>query len=382
MPVSNSIPINNYTGNSSVTSFAYTFRIILQADLKVYLDSVLQTTGYTVTGVDNPAGGSVVFTVAPATGVVVRLQRIVDKTRQTDYVEGGALASLTLDNDFDRLQMQVQDLDAVSLKEASDGTIDIINRRIKNVTDPVNPQDAVTKNWAETNGASFVAGSLTNANTATVQAGIATTQAGNSAASATASANSATASAGSATNSAASATASAGSATASATSATNSAASATASAGSATTATTQAGIATTQAGIATTQATNASASATAAAGSATSASNTYISFDDRYLGSKAVAPTLDNYGGALIVGALYWDTVVNSMKVYDGALWNTFTAAGAVGGGTDKAFYENDINITTDYSINANKNAMSAGPITINTGVTVTVPTGSTWSIV
>jgi hypothetical protein len=52
------------------------------------------------------------------------------------------------------------------------------------------------------------------------------------------------------------------------------------------------------------------------------------------------------------------------------------------GGGTDKIFYENDQTITVDYTITSGKNAMSAGPITIASGVTVTVPSGSTWTIV
>lgn len=64
------------------------------------------------------------------------------------------------------------------------------------------------------------------------------------------------------------------------------------------------------------------------------------------------------------------------------AYWDAAGGAGAVGGGTDKAFYENDITITTNYTITTNKNAMSAGPITVNSGVTVTVPSGSVWTIV
>lgn len=61
--------------------------------------------------------------------------------------------------------------------------------------------------------------------------------------------------------------------------------------------------------------------------------------------------------------------------------WVTATA-GATGGGTDQVFYENDQTVTTDYTITTNKNAMTAGAITINSGVTVTVPSGSTWTIV
>lgn len=43
---------------------------------------------------------------------------------------------------------------------------------------------------------------------------------------------------------------------------------------------------------------------------------------------------------------------------------------------------ENAIAIDTSYTITTNYNALSAGPITINTGVTVTIPTGSAWVII
>jgi len=52
------------------------------------------------------------------------------------------------------------------------------------------------------------------------------------------------------------------------------------------------------------------------------------------------------------------------------------------GGTGSVVFYENDQTVTADYTITSGKNAMSAGPITVNSGVTVTVPTGSTWTIV
>lgn len=58
------------------------------------------------------------------------------------------------------------------------------------------------------------------------------------------------------------------------------------------------------------------------------------------------------------------------------------TGVGASGGGSDQVFYENDTTVTTNYTITSGQNAMSAGPVTINSGVTVTVPSGSTWTIV
>ena len=55
---------------------------------------------------------------------------------------------------------------------------------------------------------------------------------------------------------------------------------------------------------------------------------------------------------------------------------------GAVGSGTNEIFWENDQTITGDYSITNNKNAGSFGPITIQSGVTVTIGSGETWTVV
>lgn len=55
---------------------------------------------------------------------------------------------------------------------------------------------------------------------------------------------------------------------------------------------------------------------------------------------------------------------------------------GGGGGAVAGVFYENNQVVAADYTLTAGKNAMSAGPISINSGVTVTVPSGATWSIV
>ena len=174
----------------------------------------------------------------------------------------------------------------------------------------------------------------------------------NSAASASASATSAAASlvsqnaaAGSATAAAASASAAGGSSGTATTKAAEAAASAAAAlvsenaaSASASTASTQAGIATTKAGesatsaIASASSATASAnSATAAAGSATTAAATLVDFEELYLGAKSTAPTVDNQGNALVAGALYFNTVSNTMFVYSGSSW---AAAGSAVNGT------------------------------------------------
>ena len=68
--------------------------------------------------------------------------------------------------------------------------------------------------------------------------------------------------------------------------------------------------------------------------------------------------------------------------------WSTFESAqgtggaGATGGGTDEVFYENDTTITANYTITSGKNAGTFGPVTIADGVTVTIPDGSTWTVI
>lgn len=176
-----------------------------------------------------------------------------------------------------------------------------------------------------TSSAASAATAATQASNASANASAAATSASN----ATASANTATTQAGVATTQAGIATTAAGNASASATTATTQATNAAASAA---TATTQASTATTQAGIATTQATNASSSATDAAASAAAAAAALDNFDDRYLGAKSTAPTLDNDGNALLQGALYYNngTVVSDNKgmwVYEGAQWIKASAA-------------------------------------------------------
>lgn len=55
---------------------------------------------------------------------------------------------------------------------------------------------------------------------------------------------------------------------------------------------------------------------------------------------------------------------------------------GAAGGGSDQIFFENDQTVTANYTIPTGKNAGTFGPVSVNSGVTVTVPSGSVWTVV
>ena len=77
------------------------------------------------------------------------------------------------------------------------------------------------------------------------------------------------------------------------------------------------------------------------------------------------------------VGQLRYNTSSGSFEGYGATGW------GSIGGGAAAGlFWENDQTVSADYTITASKNAGTFGPVTINSGVTVTVPSGSIWTIV
>jgi hypothetical protein len=71
-------------------------------------------------------------------------------------------------------------------------------------------------------------------------------------------------------------------------------------------------------------------SATAAAASAAAAATSYDDFDDRYLGSKSSAPSVDNDGNALLEGALYWNSVDNAMYAWTGSEWGSISSTAEI----------------------------------------------------
>ena len=79
-------------------------------------------------------------------------------------------------------------------------------------------------------------------------------------------------------------------------------------------------------------------------------------------------------------GMLRFNSSATAFEGYNGSGWTSL--GGAAGGVGNPVFYENDTNVTADYTITAGKNAGSFGPITVDSGVTVTVPDGSVWTIV
>lgn len=293
---------------------------------------------------------------------------------------------------------------------------------------------------SETNAASSASAASTSATNAATSESNASTSATSASNSASNAATSETNAATSASNASTSETNAASSASAASTSATSAASSATTATTQASAASTSATNAANSATSASTSASNASSAQTAAetAQSAAEAAQAAAelaadNFDDTYLGAKASDPSVDNDGDALNAGDLYFNTSTNKMRVYDGSAWNdaivdtngvvTKTSAtgsgelpsgttaqrdgspsagyirfnsdetsfegydgsawGAIGGGASAggAIYENKDDITADYTITSGSNGFSVGPMTIASGVSVTVPSGQRWVV-
>ena len=84
--------------------------------------------------------------------------------------------------------------------------------------------------------------------------------------------------------------------------------------------------------------------------------------------------------GTPSAGYFRFNTTLSKFEGYSGTAWGS-VGGGATGGGTDEIFIENGQTITTNYTIAATRKAMSTGPITVNSGVTVTVSSGARWVV-
>jgi len=82
-----------------------------------------------------------------------------------------------------------------------------------------------------------------------------------------------------------------------------------------------------------------------------------------------------------VTGMVRYNSTTAKFEGYGASSWGAL-GGGATGGGVDQIFIENGQTVTVNYTITAGNNAGTFGPVTINSGVTVTVPTGSTWSVV
>ena len=339
MTVSSTTTKNSYSGDSSTTVFAYTFKIFDEDDIAVIVRTdatgvetvKTKTTDYSVSNVGDPNGGNVTFVTAPASGETVVLLRSTAQTQTTDYTPNDPFPAAAHEDALDRVTFIAQEI-----QEELDRAIKV--SKTNTITSPeftTSAVDRANKIFAfDSNGDLSVAQELgtyrgTDATTTTSAYNerdlVKSTTAGQldnvyialqDSPSGTLLTNT-------------SYWALVVDAVSAATSATNAASSASAAATSASNAATSASSASSSASTATTQASNASASATAAAASAAAAALSADTFDDTYLGSKASDPSVDNDGDPLNAGDLYFNTTSNTLKVYNGSAWNDAALASA-----------------------------------------------------
>jgi hypothetical protein len=122
MTVADNTSRDQYTATSGQTVFPYTFEIFNKDDVVVIKNTttLIEGTNYTVTGVGNENGGSIVLTAGATTGDIITVYRDMPLERNSDYQTSGDFLASEVNNDFDRLWLaaqQINELSARSIKK-------------------------------------------------------------------------------------------------------------------------------------------------------------------------------------------------------------------------------------------------------------------------
>lgn len=322
-----------YSGSAGTGPYAFTFPIISQTDIAVYKNSVklTLTTNYTVTINSNGTGSVTLVSAATSADTITIIgSRAIERT--TDFVTAGDLVAASLNEQLDSQIIMIQQLAEENKRTLKAPPYDLESVEDGGTLNMVMPPSATRAGKVlafDENGIPTVAATVGS------YAGLWTTATAynyrdlvkdpvNSNVYFCNTSHTSTGSAPISTN----ADSAKWDLVVDAASAADSEAAAAASASAASS---SASAASTSASNASTSASNASTSATAAAASATAAAASYDSFDDRYLGAKSSAPSVDNDGNALLTGALYFNSTTNFMYYYTGSAW---TAIGDTINGT------------------------------------------------
>ena len=319
MTISSTTVKNSYSGNGTLDTFNYTFKIFADADIQVIIRDATATetvktltTHYTVTGAGSASGGTVKFTTGniPTATETVVIRRASPQTQAIDYIANDPFPAESHEEGLDRSMMAIQ-----QLQEEIDRSIKLSRTNTMTSTEfAVGATERAGKIFGFDDNGELVVSQELGTFKGNWSAG--TTYAARDIVKDTSTNNIFLANTGHTSSGSQPLTTNTDSAkwdllvdaASATTSATNAAASATAAATSETNAATSATTATTK--------------ASEAATSATNAANSFDSFDDRFLGTKSSDPSVDNDGNALVEGAMYYNSTDNDIRFYNGSSWD------------------------------------------------------------
>lgn len=168
MTVETTDSIVEYTGNGVTTAFPVPFEFPANEDLvvtQVYNDVstvLVLGTDYLVVGAGAQAGGAVITTVAPPISAVINISRELEALQKTDLRNQGRYFAETHESVFDYLTMLIQQgfsgLSRALRRPLGKDYFDAEGRRIVNVANPSENQDAANKQWTEQYVGSVVGG--------------------------------------------------------------------------------------------------------------------------------------------------------------------------------------------------------------------------------
>ena len=137
----------SYTSNGSTPTFSFSFPYIAQSHIKAFVNGVEDT------NITFPTSSSVTLSSTPANGATVTIQRFTPtNSRLIDFQDGSVLTSADLDQSADQnffIAQETTDNVSSNLSLTSSNVYDANNKRIINVANPINAQDAVTKHYLE-----------------------------------------------------------------------------------------------------------------------------------------------------------------------------------------------------------------------------------------